>query len=56
MISIEVLRWFFVTRLETLQIQGVEMSESNVRPFEAFLTINASIKKKINEFMSDFFL
>jgi hypothetical protein len=35
---------FFVTRLDTLQILGVEMStggstESNVRSFEAFLTI-----------------
>jgi hypothetical protein len=37
-----------VTGLETLQIQGVEMStggstESNVRSFEAFLTIYLSI-------------
>jgi hypothetical protein len=35
---------FFVTGLETLQILGVEMftggsTESNVGPFEAFLTI-----------------
>jgi hypothetical protein len=40
---------FFVTGLETLQILGVEMSrggstESNVRSFEAFLTIYLSIQ------------
>jgi hypothetical protein len=40
--------FFFVTGLETLQIQGVKMStggssESNVRSFEAFLTIYLSI-------------
>jgi hypothetical protein len=39
---------FSATRLETLQILGVEMStggstESNVRSFEAFLTIYLSI-------------
>jgi hypothetical protein len=39
---------FFVTGLETLQILGVEMStggstQSNVRSFEAFLTIYLSI-------------
>jgi hypothetical protein len=28
---------FFVTGLATLQIRGVEMSESNVRSFKAFL-------------------
>jgi hypothetical protein len=40
--------FFFVTGLETLQVLGVEMStggstESNVRSFEAFLTIYLSI-------------
>jgi hypothetical protein len=39
---------FFVTGLETLQVLGVEMfrsgsTESNVRSFEAFLTIYLSI-------------
>jgi hypothetical protein len=39
---------FFVTGLETVQIQGVEIStggstESNVRSFKAFLTIYLSI-------------
>jgi hypothetical protein len=44
-ISIETVEVAFFTGLETLQILGVEMStgESNVRSFEAFITIYISI-------------